>query len=277
MGMSCTSTGRSGSFEPGDPPVDQRPQRQQELARRVGELARHLGWHRRSRHLEQPGQRLQVRERRTLARRCARPRSRTAATRSRPRARGRRRRPRAPAGRRRRRRRRPASASRTADRTQSLNDTNSEPSENEAPDGRYGASAGGRMIVRFWPSTRDDQLEADLLQRDVALLRERRSSRSSRTVVVERQLLGELVVQHRRRRRRPRTAPRRAGRASRARRPPARSRGLQHRHGGEARLHELELLALDLAPGAEEAALDLLREHPSTTTASSGSRTATGR
>ena len=37
-------------------------------------------------------------------------------------------------------------------------------------------------------------------------------------------------------------------------------RRLQHRHGREARLHELELLALDRPPGAEVAALDLLRE-----------------
>ena len=34
----------------------------------------------------------------------------------------------------------------------------------------------------------------------------------------------------------------------------------QHRHGGEAGLDELELLALDLPPGAEVAALDLLGE-----------------
>src|SRR5918998_6280733 len=45
------------ALEAGDPPVDQRPQRDPQVARGLRELARALGRHRRADHLEQPRQR----------------------------------------------------------------------------------------------------------------------------------------------------------------------------------------------------------------------------
>ena len=77
-----------------------------------------------------------------------------------------------------------------------------------------------------------DQLEADLRDADLALARERQVEPQLGALGVDRQLLGDRVVQDRGRRRRRRRARRRAGRASPRRRPPARRTARSGREPG---------------------------------------------
>ena len=123
------------------------------------------------------------------------------------------------------------------------------------------------MIVRSLTVDGDDQLEADLLQRDVALARERQRQTQVGAVLGDDQLLGERVVEDAAGSRSVEQLAAEAVEHLGTDDLMVEERRAQHRDRREGRVHELQVLLLHAAPAVEVVA-DAGGEQPVDDTAS---------